>query len=512
MKTTETTKRGKTVWRVNDPNGPGGKRQRRFFHSRADAESYVRQRKETVRAFGIHFATFTPAQQADLAAQLHRLRRMGWPDLRAAVDHLERLGRPGPALPLETVAREYLLAKQGAGLRPRSIGRIRVHMDRFLAGRREVPISELTPANVRQFIACNGWAPRTARGHLSDLDSFFAWAIRQNYTRANPAAAVDKPRLDDKPPGILTVPQCAVLLHVCRVAEPTLLPTLALCLLAGVRPEEAHRLEWSNVGAEAVEIPGAKAKTRRRRPVPITPQLRAWLQVAQTEGGELPVANFPNKFGRLRRLAGLADCWPHDAMRHSFASYHLAKHRSEYQTALDMGTSPQMLFAHYRELVSSADAEAFFALLPAAKEEAAAVAAQMAASLGGAALVKLGRRSSHNRGSRQVTKAALGAVFAHGARKLPRAQARAALCDVHGLAPSTVDAALSLTGRFRAHLRQTADGLLEWEPFPLATPPGESHAPSTFPPAAAAGAESTPAASDARFSGTVTNERPAAVA
>jgi hypothetical protein len=78
------------------------------------------------------------------------------------VDALERLGRPGPSLPLETVARQYLLAKQAAGLRPRSLGRIRVHMDRFLAGRRESPISEVTSADVRQFIACNGWGPRTA--------------------------------------------------------------------------------------------------------------------------------------------------------------------------------------------------------------------------------------------------------------------------------------------------------------------------------------------------------------
>lgn len=46
----------------------------------------------------------------------------------------------------------------------------------------------------------------------------------------------------------------------------------------------------------------------------------------------------------------------------SFASYRLAEVKSAAQVSLEMGNSPQMIFRHYRELVSEADAKKFFSL------------------------------------------------------------------------------------------------------------------------------------------------------
>ena len=124
--------------------------------------------------------------------------------------------------------------------------------------------------------------------------------MRNRYCRENVAEAVDKPRLEEKPPGILTAPQFAVLVKTRQRVEPSLLETIVLCLFAGVLPEEACRLEWANIGPDFLEIPGAKSKTRRRRLVPLTPQLRAWLDVARELGSELPARNVPSKFNRLR--------------------------------------------------------------------------------------------------------------------------------------------------------------------------------------------------------------------
>jgi integrase len=57
--------------------------------------------------------------------------------------------------------------------------------------------------------------------------------------------------------------------------------------------------------------------------------------------------------------------WPQDCLRHSFASYHLAMFESAEKTALQMGhNSTDMLFRHYRELVTKEQAEKFWALMP----------------------------------------------------------------------------------------------------------------------------------------------------
>ena len=254
-----------------------------------------------------------------------------------------------------------------------------------------------------------------------------------------------------------------ILVKTCQRAEPSLLATIVLCLFAGVRPEEARRLEWVNIGPDFLEVPGAKSKTRRRRLIPLTPQLRAWLDVARGLEGELPARNIPSKFNRVRRLGSLFTDWPHDAMRHSFASYHLAQHRNENETALLLGNPSQMIFAHYREVVRPDDAEKFFAILP------GATASLEAAPAPDGNAVAVAKRNGENRGSRTTTKAALSAVLQIGARPLPRGEVIRELCDVHGLSPSTAYAALSPQGRFREHLRE-ADGVLVWNSFPE-TPP-----------------------------------------
>jgi hypothetical protein len=279
-------------------------------------------------------------------------------------------------------------------MRPRSLARLRAVVDGLLVNRRQTPIAEVTAAEIREFITGNGWAPATMKGYLGDVKTLLAWATRNKYLRDDPALAVDPPRLEDKPPGILTPAQCGALLAHCRAAEPTLLPTVSLCLLAGLRPEEARRLEWANVGEEFIEVPGHKAKTRRRRLVPLTAQLQAWLEL----GGEL---------------------------------------------------------------VRPADATAFFAMLPDTVKADPAAAAVPA---------KRPKPGCNRACLPPINATLLGGLFAHGERSLTRAEAARELCIGHGYAHSTAASALSPAGRFKAHLREGADGLLTWNPFPLANP------------------------------------------
>ena len=79
---------------------------------------------------------------------------------------------------------------------------------------------------------------------------------------------------------------------------------------------------------------------------------------------ELPPPNWRKRFDKVRLMAGI-DEWPPDCMRHSFASYHLAAHGSADMTAAQMGhRSTEMIFQHYRELVTPKQAAAWFAITP----------------------------------------------------------------------------------------------------------------------------------------------------
>jgi integrase len=57
--------------------------------------------------------------------------------------------------------------------------------------------------------------------------------------------------------------------------------------------------------------------------------------------------------------------WPHDALRHSFASYHLAKFQNAPALALELGhQSNALIFSNYRRRVTEAEAAEYFNLVP----------------------------------------------------------------------------------------------------------------------------------------------------
>ena len=54
----------------------------------------------------------------------------------------------------------------------------------------------------------------------------------------------------------------------------------------------------------------------------------------------------------------------HNALRHSFISYRLAIIKNVHQVSLEAGNSPQMVFAHYRQLVTETQATEWFGIVP----------------------------------------------------------------------------------------------------------------------------------------------------
>lgn len=70
------------------------------------------------------------------------------------------------------------------------------------------------------------------------------------------------------------------------------------------------------------------------------------------------------KLVRMVDAAGYKGNWPQNVMRHSFVSYHLAQFGDIQTTALEAGHSPDMLFRHYRELVTKDAAAEFWSITP----------------------------------------------------------------------------------------------------------------------------------------------------
>lgn len=151
--------------------------------------------------------------------------------------------------------------------------------------------------------------------------------------------------------------------------RPELVATIAIALFAGLRRAELHALEWDEIDMDSgtIEVKGRKAKTRQRRIVHITDNLLAWLRLESARRGPVATSRNIDVFSEQLRLvaegAGISP-WPHNALRHSFGSYFLAKTKDENLTASEMGNSPGVVIKHYRAVVKDAAVEEYWHLRP----------------------------------------------------------------------------------------------------------------------------------------------------
>ena len=122
---------------------------------------------------------------------------------------------------------------------------------------------------------------------------------------------------------------------------------------------------WEDINLERgfIRVSAAKGNTAQKRLIPIADNLRQWLALCRRDSGLVcEIMRTPDALKRLAERAKVR--WKHNALRHSYASYRMAEVKNAAQVSLDVGNSPKMVFRHYRELVTEAEAKAWFAILP----------------------------------------------------------------------------------------------------------------------------------------------------
>ena len=104
-----------------------------------------------------------------------------------------------------------------------------------------------------------------------------------------------------------------------------------------------------------------------RRLIPISENLADWLRVAPRDKTERLWPRSSNRYFIAQKLAAskTGTTWKANALRHSFITYRLAQTKDMAEVALEAGNSPTMIFRHYRELATEAEAKEWFGIVPA---------------------------------------------------------------------------------------------------------------------------------------------------
>jgi integrase len=322
--------------------------------AKPELESFIAARRVLAPGYALHVAVEEHARAVD---------KLGKASLREAVEFFLRHNRSDvPRLSLVEVADLFSKSRQQAGLSAHYVSQCRkaindlamafpgqtlpdlqtAALDAWLGG---LPFAAKTKNGMRIIlVACENWAE--GRGYLVNGGSLFAAMIRYKETPSEIP--------------IFTREQIGSLLNK---ADNPLRPFLAIGAFAGLRMAELQRLDWKEIDLDRgfITVAASKAKTRQRRLVPISDNLKLWLTPCRQVSGPVCVHQRP-QIAAARLCDGFG--WQKNGLRHSYISYRLAILPDTARVALEAGNTPEVIFAHYRELVTPEAGKAWFAVVP----------------------------------------------------------------------------------------------------------------------------------------------------
>lgn len=344
-----------------------GKRVTKDFPSKVEAQRFAAQANDKLHRRNLGaLQDLVASQRYEILSCLEKLKPFN-ASLNDAVDFFIRYAQPPQAaLPIEKAIQLFVAERRKAKRRERYIKAIQDSYLTPLKKRFEGKmVNEFTTKELDKFIHVKGRASSTVMNYIRNLSAFFNFLVEKGYCTLNPVAKIVKPAITDKAAAFLTPDEAAKLLQKamddgCK-AECA---CMVLVLFCGIRVEEVAKLDWNNVNLETrfVEVSAEFAKKGRRRANVIPDNACEWLRLCATKGRIAP-ANYVKRMHASRKAAGIN--YVQNAMRHSFASYHVAMFQDAPRTAFQLGhPNPTLLYSTYRELTTKAEAERFWSILP----------------------------------------------------------------------------------------------------------------------------------------------------
>ena len=345
---------------------------RKFFKTRAEANAECARQKTLLERHSREAIGLSQREMSDFITARNKLAQYNKTISDAVemlVDHEERIRRCKTIV--SQLAAEVVEAKSKDGMSDAYLGDLELRLRHFRLDFGDRPVASVTVEEVDNWLRALPLSPKSRANYRANVGVMFSYAEQRGLVDRNPVLRTAKPKLIDSPPEIFRVEELHALLEAAQDTEPAVVPMLAVGAFAGLRDAEIKRLDWSEIKLNRaqphIEVKAAKAKSARRRLIPIQPNLAEWLRPYNNMTGPVMPEGSRGKLQRTREAAGLSS-WPTNGLRHSFASYRLAAIHDAPRVASELGhTSPQMLYSTYRELVLPEDAERYWRIIPTAE-------------------------------------------------------------------------------------------------------------------------------------------------
>ncbi len=365
-------------WRVRVPASVSdtGKDQARFFKSRRLAESFAQEQRSSFRANGENHSVLPPRVADDALAAWKLVEPFGITLLAAARDAIARRVMIDQSLTVSKAAAKWLKMNEHEW-RPPTLESYTSTTKLLIAEHKDTSLATLTGDQLEACIRGKSFAL-----HRRNLSAFLNWCAASPRRWCDPAVLKDIPKAPSKKDhdiSVLCVEEVRALLTAAETHYPEIVPIYAIGFFGGVRVEERGRLDSCDMTEDGIDIGITIAKKRRRRFVPLSPSLVAWL----TAYPFAKCSNLIEKDKACRRLAGWdvsarilknppiphRGPWPHNVIRHTHASAEIAHGAALEDLLFRFGhtSNSETLRSHYVGRYTKREAAEFFEIRPALK-------------------------------------------------------------------------------------------------------------------------------------------------
>lgn len=277
-----------------------------------------------------------------------------------------RHGVERSALSVREAVAQFLAAKRAEGLSESSLGHYEPVYNRMTAALGNKHVAVVTREDLTGWVDGLKMADWSRRTHIKRAQSFFAWLKVNRLIDENPCDGLAANKIVPREVEVLTIDEARSLFANNESESPELLGRIALEAFAGLRFSSAAQVVGADIAFDVhgITLPAAKIKTRRRQFIDGLPEnLWVWLKRSEPKNWKLTHRQYLLEKSLAFVRAKIRH--PHNCLRHSFASYHVAANKDAAKTAIILcHSSPKMLWSHYKGRATEADGATYFKILP----------------------------------------------------------------------------------------------------------------------------------------------------
>jgi integrase len=252
------------------------------------------------------------------------------------------------------------------------LGQLKTIQSRFVG----LPLlSELEPKDIEKVL--EPFQAGTKNRYIRILRAVLTYAQRKGLVHQNVAQLLDFAVMPQRSIHIFSNAQIEGMLKAALASDIDMLPFFSLGAFAGIRVGSPELLEllWSDISLDEklIVIRQETAKTKKKRLIPISDNLEAWLRLYLQKKGKTPRLVMQKTFYDVQasrkeifKKVSPGKVWTPAGLRHTYASSMINSGRTIDETCLALGHvgSPTLLHNHYFLPGLKSQALAYWQILP----------------------------------------------------------------------------------------------------------------------------------------------------